>query len=450
MTSHLVDIGRDPDPCQVGDRQEFGRALTELRERAGFTVRDIAAAVRIPPATAGDYFAGRSLPPVRMAWVLDAILRTCGVTDPAGVENWRRALSRLRRGSGAGEPPYLGLAPYEARHARWFHGRGTLVRALVARLDTAPGPLVVTGASGAGKSSVLRAGLLGTVERHRWQPVLLTPGRNPCRALADNLCATLGLPADVVDHAVHARPHLLPDLVRPAGGRTLLVVVDQFEEIWTQCHDDHVRRTFRKALNALTLPAAQIVLGVRSDYRAAVHGDCFVDIGPLNGSELRDVITRPARSAGVRVAPELVDELRRDLGSGPDTLPLLSHILLGLWHRRAGGGIGVAHHRASGGVSGVVAALAAAARRCLDPTQRAVADRLLARLASEVPVEALLSGPDAGPMSAAVLERLVAARIVAVDGDRVRTVHPAVRGQLARLTASRARLSPTTIAFSPG
>jgi transcriptional regulator with XRE-family HTH domain len=439
MTSHVVGIGRGPDPGRVGDRREFGRALTELRERAGFTVRDIAAAVRIPPATAGDYFAGRSLPPVRMAWVLDAILRKCDVTDPAGIENWRRALLRLRRGSD--EPPYLGAAPYETRHARWFHGRGPLVRALVDRLDTVRGgPLVVTGASGAGKSSVLRAGLLGTVDASSWQPVLLTPGRNPCRALADQLCATLGLPVDIVDHAVHARPHLLNDLVRGATDRPLLVVVDQFEEIRTRCDNDHIRRTFLGALGTLTRPAAMIVLGLRSDHRAAAVGlgRDFLDIGPLTGTDLTDVIIRPAKRAGVRVAPDLVEEIRRDLGPGPDTLPLLSQVLLGLWQRRAGGAIGLAQYRACGGVAGVVAELAVAARGSLDPARRAVADRLVGRLADapDLATGALLSESDGRRPDLAVLARLVAARVVTVDGDRVRVAHPALFASWPRLAVS--------------
>jgi hypothetical protein len=152
------------------------------------------------------------------------------------------------------------------------------------------------------------------------------------------------------------------------------------------------------------------------------------------------------------VAPELVEELRRDLGPGPDTLPLLSHVLLRLWHRRADDGIGVTQYRASGGVSGVVAELALTVRGSLDPSRRAVADRLVARLADapELELDALLSGSDGRRLGTAVLETLVAARVVAVDGDRVRTVHPALRGQPSRLTASRARLSPTTTSFSPG
>jgi transcriptional regulator with XRE-family HTH domain len=84
------------DPDGIQDRYHFGRALTELRERAGLTVRDIAKLVGIPPATAGDYFAGRSLPPARMSNVLAGILRACGITDPSSVRGWQHTLIRLR------------------------------------------------------------------------------------------------------------------------------------------------------------------------------------------------------------------------------------------------------------------------------------------------------------------------------------------------------------------
>src|SRR5213083_1598844 len=82
------------DPAEIADRREFGTALTFLRERAGYTIRDIARTVGIPTATVGDYFAGRTLPPVRAAEVLPGLLRVCGVDDESALEEWLIALVR--------------------------------------------------------------------------------------------------------------------------------------------------------------------------------------------------------------------------------------------------------------------------------------------------------------------------------------------------------------------
>ena len=99
------------DPDGIHDRHHFAKALTELRERAGFTIRDIAKQVGIPPATAGDYFAGRSLPPARMSGVLAGILRACGITDPSSMHGWQRTLVRVRHATRTNEqsPPVVVL-----------------------------------------------------------------------------------------------------------------------------------------------------------------------------------------------------------------------------------------------------------------------------------------------------------------------------------------------------
>ncbi len=94
-----------PDPRQLTDRRQFGEALTFLRELAGYTVRDMAKVLGIPTATAGDYFAGRTLPPVKMADVLCRVLRSCGVVDKPDIEEWQNALVRIRRARWAGRWP---------------------------------------------------------------------------------------------------------------------------------------------------------------------------------------------------------------------------------------------------------------------------------------------------------------------------------------------------------
>ncbi len=124
-----------PDPGRIASQQDFGRELTRLRERAGKTIRQVAAEADVPPSTTGDYFTGSHLPQASARPLLHRILAACGVSDPAAVEQWMEALARVRRAPGrraAGTPPpYRGLASFEAEHAQWFFGRAELTRLLV-------------------------------------------------------------------------------------------------------------------------------------------------------------------------------------------------------------------------------------------------------------------------------------------------------------------------------
>ncbi len=128
-----------PDPGRIAAPPDFGRELTLARQRAGLTVREVARAVGIPASTAGDYFAGRHLPPPSQPGLLPRILRACGVTDQAQLSDWMSALNRIRRGPGrrpaATPAPYRGLASFQPEDAAWFFGREDLTARLV-RLAT--------------------------------------------------------------------------------------------------------------------------------------------------------------------------------------------------------------------------------------------------------------------------------------------------------------------------
>ena len=176
--------------------------LTLLRERAGKTIRQVAAAADIPPSTAGDYFTGSHLPHASARSVLPRILAACGEADPGVTDQWLEALARARRAPGrrpaGAPPPYRGLASFQAEDAQWFFGRDDLIRLLVS-LTTgssrhghvsggAPGdlPVVVIGPSGAGKSSLLRAGLMPALrERNRSRPGAGAGASEPYSSLRD-------------------------------------------------------------------------------------------------------------------------------------------------------------------------------------------------------------------------------------------------------------------------
>ena len=186
-----------PDPARIADAGEFARELTLARQHAGLTVRQVQKATGMVTSTLGGYFAGRHSPNPD---ALDLILRACGIDERAVVRQWHEALGRVRkelpgrRRPRTLEPPYRGLESFRPEDAPWFFGRGALVDAVVAavRERAGRGPLVVVGASGAGKSSLLRAGVVAAFTRgtpNSRSPALLTPGEAPLAALATRLHA---------------------------------------------------------------------------------------------------------------------------------------------------------------------------------------------------------------------------------------------------------------------
>jgi transcriptional regulator with XRE-family HTH domain len=167
-------VGRYPDPARIASPQDAGRELTLARMRAGLTVREVAKRAGIPVSTAGDYFSGRHLPPPTQPDLLPRLLRACGISAEAELQGWADAVAATRRPPGrrapATRPPYQGLASFQPADARWFFGRTALTDRLAA-MATAAGadgrPLMLVGASGSGKSSLLRAGVLPRLKRDR-------------------------------------------------------------------------------------------------------------------------------------------------------------------------------------------------------------------------------------------------------------------------------------------
>lgn len=494
-------------PADIRTRQEFAEALTDLRQRAGLTVRQVADAVGVPASTLGGYFSGRHLPPVSQPHLLPAILRACGVADDETTEQWQRALGRLRRTPGprtaAAEAPYRGLACFQPDDSEWFFGRRELTLVVLARLDrrwsTGEGPVAVVGPSGSGKSSVLRAGVVpaalrgevGASGARDWPVLLLTPGPRPLDALAAEVAAVTGDDAATVAQDLREHPGRSSHHARRAraaaraGG--LLVVVDQFEEVYTEGADEDERHAFIKALNAMSSsapaagssyatgppgtpdgadrPSAAVVLGLRADFyhRALREPQLLpvlqrsqVAVGPMSEPELREAITGPARKAGLEVEDGLVEVVLRDLSPTAPTggeaahdagaLPLLSHALLATWERRTGDRLTVAAYRAAGGIEGSVAQTADAVVDSFTGTEKEVARRLFVRLVRvgvDVPhTRRRISRdeldrdlpPGATPEAVAgVLDRLVQHRLVTVDADTLEISHESLIAAWPRL-----------------
>jgi hypothetical protein len=270
--------------------------------------------------------------------------------------------------------PYKGLARFEKQDAEIFHGREALVATLVARLaDT---PLVgVAGPSGAGKSSLVRAGLLPALAAGalpgsgKWPQHVLSPGTTPRRELAPLLYG------------------------RPAPAGAAVVVVDQFEELFTACGDEGERAGFVAELLGLLEPGsapAWVILAVRADYLGWCAGyerlasrvaDGTVLAGPMNDEEVWRAVEAPARYAGLEVEPDLVHAAVEDVRGRAGGLPLLSTALLDTWERRRGRTLTHAGYLAAGGVCGALARLADSAYARLAPAEQDAARRILVRLA---------------------------------------------------------------------
>ena len=351
------------------------------------------------------------------------------------------------------ECPFLGLASFDVDDADLFFGRERLVAEMVGRLAGAPF-LGVVGPSGSGKSSALRAGLLPTLESgalpgsERWLRVLLRPGAEPLRELDRVAFAALDEPqrqrlAHTPD-PLAAAAAVLPEDTR------ILVVVDQFEEIFTATTDPAERLAFVTALtDAVASGRAIVLVAVRADFYgrfaefealAGLLGANHVLVGPMSADEYRRAIEGPVRRSGLRIDAGLVDRLVADVVNQPGGLPLLSTALVELWQKRDGRSLTVEAYEASGGVSGAVARLAEDAYGGLSVDQQATARSLFLRLASGggesvVRRRVPLSELDAATNEAVreTLRSLTVARMLTVDEGTVEVAHEALLREWPRL-----------------
>ena len=287
--------------------------------------------------------------------------------------------------------PYLGLVPYDVADSEGFFGREQEVQACLGRLS-AVGVLMVVGPSGSGKSSLVRAGVAAALQRNGGHVVVITPGGRPLDAL-------VGL---------------------PTNGPPPILVVDQCEEAVTLCDDPAVQTAFFHAL-AVHAERAPLVVALRADRLGELsgHPDFARIVEPglhllsaMSESDLRAAIEGPARQAGLRLEPGLVDLLVREVEGESGALPLLSHALHETWHRREGRTLTVAGYQDTGGIRGAVAKSAEEVYDQVPTEQRPVLRDLLLRLVAPT--------PEGEPVRSRVPRRTLA------TDDRTRTARRAV------------------------
>ena len=327
---------------------------------------------------------------------LPARLPTLPTLDASDPRRWPRVINRLcselgcpLRGPAQKPPcPYPGLRAFGATDVPRFYGRDAEIGTLLGHLRHGRLALVV-GAAGAGKSSLVQAGLIPQVPASLYWPPgfwlarTVRPGPRPVQALAEALQATHGGPREV-----------LTDLLAghfPAG--RLLLVIDPLEEVFTLAPPAEQER-FVAAVQALRADArCALILVLRADFYPDLMTSGLWPIGvnqrlevaPLHGPALRQAIQQPALQAGVQVESDLLARLLADAAVEPDALPLLQETLVGLWegmeHRLLT--LRAYQQAARGGPHGLAGAFAVRLDALLDalaPEEQALARRLCLRL----------------------------------------------------------------------
>ncbi len=387
---------RGERPLDDGDSPllSFAADLRQLRTDAGKpSYRELARIAHFSASTLSDAAGGRKLPGLDVTL---AYVRACGGDGEHWEQRWHELAVSLAQGrSHDGPSPYVGLKAFSREDADRFFGREALTNALLDRLERQRF-LAVFGASGEGKSSLLRAGIAAKFAK----PVVFSPGADPDTAIAEALAQD-------------------PDLL----------VVDQFEEVFTLCEDATQRQVF---LASLLNARCKTAIAIRSDYYpncaqhpelAAALTDAQVLLGTMSPDELRRAITQPAATVGCTVETALLTTIVAEAAGRNGVLPLVSHALQETWYRRRGNTLTLAGYQAAGGIHGALAQSAETAYAELDEDQQRLAKQLLLRLSTDGAKRPI---PRTEVVGEEVLNVLADARLITVDEHTVEVTHEAL------------------------
>ncbi|MFE3193024.1 hypothetical protein ACFXHA_28705 [Nocardia sp. NPDC059240] len=482
-----LDDGRTRSPRAV-----FAERFDKLHAAAGNpTLRRVASAAedrmraargnRPGGASAqriSDWKAGRNVP-ARFESLLPVVLTLIELASKAGnplpptladpaewQRLWREATSWNPGQDAEAACPYPGLRAYGAEQRNLFFGRSRAVTELTDAVRTATGLTAVIGASGAGKSSLLAAGLAPAL--NDWEITTLTPGSHPYTALLEALgrpgatppTESEGQPAERDEPSARHSDGGVALALSAAriGGPRRLVVVDQLEELFTACVDERERELFLGVLDSVASRAddpVAVVVALRADFYAHCLNHLILQdalehrgylLGPLRMDELSQAVSGPARAVGLELEPGLEELITTELcGAGdrhgrrtydPGALPMLSHVMAATWQHREGRRLTIAGYRRAGGVVGSVAETAEYAWNELSSDQQRAARELLLGLVTvsqdsrdtrrTVARDDLLRRTDAHEDATAALELLARTRLITLDADAVTLTHEIV------------------------
>jgi Caspase domain/Pentapeptide repeats (8 copies) len=303
--------------------------------------------------------------------------------------------------------PYKGLTYFDCNEEdpKYFYGRTALTDQLLDQVRQNHF-LAIVGASGSGKSSVLRAGLLyqlGQGRRiggsDRWQIRVMVPGEHPLQSLAQLFMADELSAIDRAEQLGKAEGLLnvgadgLRRLVQTSETERFVIVVDQFEEVFTLCQDPAERQQFFQCLlgGLQVAPKLYVIVAMRADF----FGKCLeqdynglakeierhlVTVTPMSREELREAIVQPAKKADLAVQPELVDQMIADVMGAPGSLPLLQYTLTELWKQRTEVGMNLTQYSQLGGISGTLQKRATAVYKSFPEEQRSTVQHIFLSL----------------------------------------------------------------------
>jgi DNA-binding SARP family transcriptional activator/WD40 repeat protein len=360
--------------------------------------------------------------------------------------------------------PYKGLAQFHVADAAYFCGRDRQIAQLVAGL--AVNRFVgIVGASGSGKSSLVAAGLLPALASaslpgsNLWPTRVMRPGGNPVRRLARALATLVNEPESALYLRLDAEPGAIQDIAaeavasHPGCPSRVVLVVDQFEEVFTSCADDQLRTGFIRALvegssSEDTALAIAVVMradfyGACADYPALARllSESTVLVGAMTDRELRQAVLEPARVAGLTVEDGVADAICADAAGEPGALPLVSTALLETWVRRIGDRLTLAGYAETGGVRGAVARLAEGVYDRLDDGDKAIVRHIFLRLAdprgvrSDVRRRAPREEVASSEAERQVLAELIKYRLLTATEGSVEVAHEALLREWPRLRA---------------
>jgi len=258
-----------------------------------------------------------------------------------------------------GTEPYRGLSPFLEEHFALFFGRAAEIKELVGYVNKG-GLIAVLGPSGSGKSSLVQAGLLPRVRQgdlegsEHWKIVVVRPGDDPFAALSHSFAPWRREVAKLVDRGLasmlaeenNGLGRVIDQVLegQSAGARVLLIL-DQFEELFTLTPEDQQQPFLMSLMTAVETSPLTAVFTLRSDF----HKECqqyapffeamnrqTVNVNQMSRANLKESVIRPAELMGVTFEPGLADRILDDVGTEPGSLPLLQFALTRLWDGRDG------------------------------------------------------------------------------------------------------------------
>ncbi|MGD2076853.1 MAG: LuxR C-terminal-related transcriptional regulator, partial [Chloroflexota bacterium] len=349
--------------------------------------------------------------------------------------------------------PYKGLMAFEPADNRHFFGREALVKTLLSNLAAPAGGapsrrnekgqgrfLAVVGPSGSGKSSLVKAGLIPALwsgklpGSDRWFIVDMTPGPRPLDELE------IALTRIAADQAINLRQHLDRDghglsraaaLILPNDDSELLLVVDQFEELFTLVEDEAVRGHLIALLHgAVTDPRSRVrvIITLRADFydrplQYPAFGQLLRDhmetLLPLSAEELERAIVNPAEMTGVAFEPGLVASIIEDVNYRPGALPLLQYALTELFERREGRLLTNEAYATIGGAAGALAGRAEELYQEQDGAGREAIHQMFLRLVTvgEVEGSVAVGATSDGPLPPDIRQRVLRAELLSAAAD---------------------------------